>query len=169
VVHADGVAGAFPEWRHASESTDFSSGAIRTTNFLSRFFERFSRPTPLETGVLEKTCAMLDEIEGRLLRLQVQLAVFQRHPSGHIVEFHYRKWPPEIPRLATCQSIHCAVLAVRGSVSGFSTVATVRLTKGVLRSLEFDTIPWAAHEPLEIEGRFMDLVETAGAPNNNQP
>ena len=51
------------------------------------------------------------------------------------------------------------MLVVRGSVSGFSTVATVRLAKGVLCSLNFDSIPWVAHEPLEIEAKFTDLVE----------
>lgn len=130
-------------------------------NFLSRLLARFSRPTRMESGVLEKTCAIMDESEGRILRLQVQLAVLQRHPSRHIVEFRYRERPPAIPRLANCQNIHRAVLTVRGNVSGFSTLATVRLANGVLCSLEFDPIPWAAHEPLEIEGRFTDLVESA--------
>lgn len=130
-------------------------------NFLSRFLARFSRPTPLESGVLEKIAAMLDEAEGRVFQLQVRLAVFQRHPSGRSVEFRYRERPPTIRRLANCQSIHRTVLVVRGSVSGFSTVATVRLAKGVLCSLDFDSISWVAHEPLEIEANFTDLVEPA--------
>jgi hypothetical protein len=127
--------------------------------FLSRFLARFSRPTPLELGVLEKIAAMLGEDEGRTFRLQVRLAVVRRHPSGRNVEFRYRERPTTIQRLANSQNIHRAVLVVRGSVSGFSTVATVRLAKGVLCSLEFDSIPWAASEPLKIEAKFTDLLE----------
>lgn len=137
------------------------SVTIRIVSFLFRCLARFSRPTQLESGVLEKTCSMLDEPEGRILRLQVQLATFHRHLSGRTIEFRYRKRPPSIWRLANRQDIHRAVLTVRGRVSGFSTVATVRLAKGVLSSLEFDLIPWTAHEPLEIEGKFADLVDSA--------
>ena len=142
---------------------------MRTMNFLSRFLARFSRPTPLELGVLEKIAAMLGEDEGRTFRLQVRLAVFRRHPSGRNVEFRYRERPPTIRRLANCQNIHRAVLVVRGSVSRFSTVATVRLAKGVLCSLDFDPIPWVAPEPLEIEAKFTDLAEPAadGAPSGH--
>jgi hypothetical protein len=128
-------------------------------NFLSRFLTCFSRPTSLESEVLGEIAAMLGEAEGRVFQLQVRLALFQRHPPGRNVEFRYRTRPPAIQRLANCQNIHRAVLVVRGSVSGFSTLATVRLAKGVLCSLDFDPIPWVAHEPLEIEARFTDLVE----------
>jgi hypothetical protein len=128
-------------------------------NFFSRFFARFSRPTSLELGVLEKTCAILGEAEGRVFQLQVRLAVFHRDPSGRSVEFRYRERPPAIRRLANCPNIHRAVFTVRGSVSGFSTVATVRLVKGVPCSLSFDPIPWVAPEPLVIEAKFTDLVE----------
>src|SRR5690606_31670966 len=148
--------GTFPKRSRISPDPGFPAVTIRTADLLSRFLARFSRPTALESGVLEKTCSLLDEPEGRIFRLQVQLATFRRHPSGRIVEFRFRKRPPSIRRLADRQDIHCVELAARGSVSGFSTMATVRLAKGVIRSLEFDMIPWAAHEPLEIEGRFAD-------------
>ena len=132
-------------------------------NFLFRFLARFSRPTPLESGILEKTAAILDEAEGRIFRFQVQLAVLQRDPSGRNVKFRYKEKPPAIRRLANFQSIHRAVLVGRGSISGFSTVATVRLVKGVLSSLDLDSVPWSAHEPLEIEVRSSDLT----APTTN--
>lgn len=158
---ADGMPGTVPERPHISPNPAFLSATIPTGNFLARLLSRFSRPTPLESGVLEKVCAMLDEPEGRILRLQIQLAAIRRHSSERTVEFQYRKRPPSIRRLANCQDIHRAVLTVRGRVSGFSTVATVRLAKGVLSSLDFDSMPWAAHEPLEIESQFADLVEPA--------
>jgi hypothetical protein len=169
--------GTIHERPHASLDPALPSASTRTANFLARLLARFSRPTALESGVLEKTCAMLDESEGRILRLQVQLATIRRHPSGRIIEFRYRKRPPSIRRPTNCQDVHRAILVVRGRVSGFSTRATVRLAKGVLSSMEFDTLPWAAHEPLEIEGRFSDHAESvtecgkpglAGKPDSNQ-
>ena len=143
-----------------SPGSAFLPVPARIMNCLSRLLKRLSRPTPLESGVLEKTCAMLGEPENRILRLQIQLAVFQRHPLGRSVEFRYRERPPAIRRLANCQSIHRAVLALRGSISGFSTVATVRLAKGVLSSLDFDPIPWTADESLEIETQFVDFGDS---------
>ena len=158
----DGLTGTILKRPRISPDTTCPSATIQTGNFLSRFLARFSRPTQLESSVLEKTCAMLDEAEGQILQLQIQLATIWRHPSGRTIEFRYRKRPPSIRRFANCMEPHrAAELAVRGSVTSFSTVATVRLAAGVLSSLEFDMIPWAAHEPLEIESQFSDLGEPA--------
>lgn len=127
-------------------------------NLYTRIFDRLRRMTPLESAILRELETSLPADEGSTLALQIRTARIRRLCGGRSLDFSFRRPVQPIERLTNEPSAVLAVATVKGKVSGFRTIASIRLAAGTLAVIDFDSIPWTGHEPLEVQCRICDAA-----------
>lgn len=132
--------------------------------FLARFLRRFRRLSALEISLLDHVEKMLREAERSLFRSQISVAQFDR--EWRSVVFSYPEPPPSIDRFAGAPLLKLAILNAKGKVSGFTVIATVTLAHGVLRSIDYNVVPWSHPEAVEINGK---MLVTLDPPSSDLP
>lgn len=121
-------------------------------DFIKSFLKIFRHLSRAEASILDYVAERLPEAEQLAFRSQVKAADFQKH--SHTILFSYTEPQKPMAQFADTLFAKLAVVTIKGRASGFTVLATVFLSRGVLHSLDFDRMPWMHCEELDIQGEI---------------